>query len=371
MGNTAAPLNADAAACSRTCDVAAIAASIGEVAYNWDIVTDAIVWGANACSVLNVPDAAAIATGRAFARLLAAGGAQSREAAVMRPPSGDAGAGGGYQVQYALRAGAAATPFWVEDTGRWFAGPDGRPQRAHGILRVINERRAREEQLSYLARFDDLTGELNRRNFIETLNAAFDASLKLRSSFGFLVLSVDDLARINEVYGYATGDEVIAACAKRLRDGMRASDHLGRLCGNKFGIILGAAHAEELTAAADRFLAAMRDEVIRTAAGPVAITASAGGVLVPRHAHSVSQVLSRAHEALGAGKLKRRGSMEVFRPNPERDAQRRDTMRAADDIIAALNERRIVAAFEPVVEIGSRRTAFYECLMRSAAPMAR
>ena len=162
----------------------------------------------------------------------------------------------------------------------------------------------------------------------------------------------------------AIGDEVIAACAKRLRDGMRASDHLGRLCGNKFGIILGAAHAEELTAAADRFLAAMRDEVIRTAAGPVAITASAGGVIVPRHAHSVSQVLSRAHEALGAGKLKRRGSMEVFRPNPERDAQRRDTMRAADDIIAALNERRIVAAFEPVVEIGSRRTAFYECLMR-------
>ena len=33
---------------------------------------------------------------------------------------------------------------WVEDIGRWFAGADGRPLRAHGVLRVINERHERE-----------------------------------------------------------------------------------------------------------------------------------------------------------------------------------------------------------------------------------
>ena len=39
-------------------------------------------------------------------------------------------------------------------------------------------------------------------------------------------------------------------------------------------------------------------------------------------------------------------------------------MRAADEIVTALNERRILLAFEPVVETVSRQTAFYECLMR-------
>ena len=39
-------------------------------------------------------------------------------------------------------------------------------------------------------------------------------------------------------------------------------------------------------------------------------------------------------------------------------------MRATDEIITALNERRILLAFEPVVAIGSRQPAFYECLMR-------
>jgi EAL domain-containing protein (putative c-di-GMP-specific phosphodiesterase class I) len=73
---------------------------------------------------------------------------------------------------------------------------------------------------------------------------------------------------------------------------------------------------------------------------------------------------ARAHEALDAAKAKRRGSFEAYRPSVERDMLRRESIRATDEIVAALNERRIVLAFEPVVETRSRRPAFYECLMR-------
>jgi hypothetical protein len=47
---------------------------------------------------------------------------------------------------------------WIEDTGRWFAGPDGRPARAHGTMRVVTERHERQSRLSYLAHHDSLTG---------------------------------------------------------------------------------------------------------------------------------------------------------------------------------------------------------------------
>ena len=43
---------------------------------------------------------------------------------------------------------------------------------------------------------------------------------------------------------------------------------------------------------------------------------------------------------------------------------RRESMRASDEIVSALNERRITIAFEPVVATSTRKTAFYECLMR-------
>src|SRR5262249_46241494 len=53
-----------------------------------------------------------------------------------------------------------------------------------------------------------------------------------------------------------------------------------------------------------------------------------------------------------------------YRPNAERDAMRRDAMRASDEIVAALNERRVTLAYEPVVAANSRKIAFYEFLMR-------
>jgi EAL domain-containing protein (putative c-di-GMP-specific phosphodiesterase class I) len=75
-------------------------------------------------------------------------------------------------------------------------------------------------------------------------------------------------------------------------------------------------------------------------------------------------VLARAQDALHAARAKRHGSFLAYQPNLERDALRRDSVRATDEIVAALNERRIALAFEPVVSAGNRGIAFYECLMR-------
>lgn len=51
-------------------------------------------------------------------------------------------------------------------------------------------------------------------------------------------------------------------------------------------------------------------------------------------------------------------------PNPERETKRRENVRATEEIITALNGRRIFLVYEPVVAVGSRQPAFYECLMR-------
>ncbi len=211
---------------------------------------------------------------------------------------------------------------------------------------------------------DDLTGEVRRRQFLDLLADTLRDAGRLRTSFAMLVVSIDDLARINEAYGFAVGDEVISAVVRRLRTNLRRGDRLGRLAGNKFGLILRNCTPHDLRLAGERLLVAVRDEVILTGTGPVAVSVSIGGIMAPRHAESVHELLTRAHEALSAGKLRRRGSLEIFRPNAEREAMRRENMRASDAIVSALNERRIIPAFEPVVEAGSRRRAFHEGLMR-------
>ena len=152
----------DDAATAQPADPSRILASIGLVPYDWRVDTDTIVWGANAAEVLQLRDIAALATGRGYAGLLDPANTTTRYDAVMLTGGLDAGNGVPYQTEYCLLAGLnGATRLWVEDNGRWFAGPDGRPARAHGVVRVINERHDHQERLAYLSHFDGLTGEMN------------------------------------------------------------------------------------------------------------------------------------------------------------------------------------------------------------------
>jgi len=357
--------SAPAAGADTRLDADDIFRSIGEVPYDWRLDSDALRWGPNAGRVLGIPDLGTIASGRSFAQLVDPKSGPTRSDAVVRSTSPDEGKGVPYQVEYALRpATPSQTQVWVEDTGRWFAGADGKPLRAHGVMRVINERHEREARLAYLSRFDALTGEMNRWAMTEVLEAAVEEAVKLRSSCGFLLVAIDNLGRINEAYGVDVAEEVIAAVAKRVRGQLRGKDHLGRLSGNKFGIILKNCTPDDMLIAADRLLAGVRDEVVQTGAGAVAVTVTVGGVTAPRHARNVREILSRAQDALDSAKSKRRGSFAAYQPNLEREAQRRENVRVTDEIITALNARRIFLAYEPVVAIGSRQPAFYECLMR-------
>ena len=136
---------------------------------------------------------------------------------------------------------------------------------------------------------------------------------------------------------------------------MRGEDTLGRFSGNKFGIVLHDCTPDDMTIAAERLLAGVRDDVVQTAAGPVAVTVTIGGVTAPRHARTVAgNPRARAgiarHRQGQAARL-----VPAYRPNIEREALRRENVRATDEIVAALNERRILLAFEPVVATTDRR----------------
>ncbi len=343
-------------------DAAEILRSIGDVAYEWRLDTDALTWTPNAAAVLGVAGIGDVASGKAYAQRIDDEGGQSRIDAIQQATQSDAGDGVSYQVQYALKRGDEKV--WLEDTGRWFAGPDGKPLRAQGIVRAIGERHEHERQLVQRANFDPLTGELNRACLTEMLAATLDEVVRFRGACGFLLVAIDHLGRLNEAYGFETTEDVIAQVAKRIRARLRGKDHLGRFSGNKFGVVLTSCTTDELAVCAERLLTGVRDEMIATAAGPVAVTVTIGGVTAPRHARTVAEILSRAQDALHAARAKRHGSFVAYRPNVERDALRRESVRATDEIVAALNERRIALAYEPVVAAQSRKVAFYECLMR-------
>jgi diguanylate cyclase (GGDEF)-like protein len=338
-----------------------ILASLGQAAFVWDIATDAIAWSDHAAAVFPDIPAAALASGAEFAKLIEPVGSIRTDAL---GHSSSARGGTAYRIEYGVRTSTSAPVLWIEESGCWFAGADGRPARAQGIVRVNNERHARDEQLVRLLRHDPLTGELNRTHLVASLAESIEEAVRFRASSAFMLIGIDRLARINDAFGFDVADAVISEVATRIRARLRNGDVLGRFSGNKFGLILKNCTVDDINIAAERFLAGIRDDVVPTRSGPVSVTASIGAVSVPRYARNADEAVNRAQETLDMAKRRRAGSFSLWRPNVERDAQRRVNIRVTDEIVTALNERRIAMAFEPVVEARSRDTAFYECLVR-------
>jgi diguanylate cyclase (GGDEF)-like protein len=333
--------------------VSTILATLGQAAFVWDIATDAIAWSGHAAAVFPDIPAAALTSGAEFSKLIEPV-RSIRSDALSPSPLARSGDGAPYRIEYGVRTSTSAPVLWIEESGSWFAGPDGKPVRAQGIVRLNNERHARDEQLERLARHDPLTGELNRTHLIASLAESLEEVTRFRSTCAFMLIGIDHLARINDAFGFDVADAVISEVGKRIRARLRGGDVLGRFSGNKFGLILKNCTVDDMNVAAERFLAGIRDDVVPTRSGPVSVTASIGAVSVPRHARSADEAINRAQETLDMAKRRRAGSFSLWRPNVERDAQRRVNIRVTDEIVTALNERRIVMAFEPVVEARSQ-----------------
>jgi len=340
-----------------------ILASVGQAAFVWDIASDAIDWSDHIGAVFPDIPAGALATGAEYAKLIEPERAVRTDALGHSQPI-RGGEGTPYRIEYGVRTSTSAPVLWIEETGCWFPGADGRPARAQGIVRINNERHARDQQLLKLSQHDPLTGELNRTHLIAALAEAIEETQRFRSACAFMLIGIDHLARINDAFGFDVADAVISEVALRIRARLRGGDVLGRFSGNKFGLILKNCTVDDMNVAAERFLACVRDDVVPTRSGPVSVTASVGAVSVPRYARSTDEAINRAAETLDAAKRRRAGSFSLWRPNVERDAQRKVNIRVTDEIVTALNERRIVTAFEPVVDARSRQLAFYECLIR-------
>ena len=214
--------------------------SVRETAYRWHFPSDRIVWADNAASVLGVTNQTHLNQGRAFALLVDPEHAGRRYDTITEGGAAAPETETRYCLRYRLlpegrRAQAAV---WVEDCGVCSFDADARPISAQGTLRVIDDRRDREERLLYLSSHDELTGQLNRTRLTEELgNLLFDVGRGRRKG-AFLLAAVNDLTLLNETYGYDVGDEVIAIVGRRLARALRGRDCLGRFSSHKFGVIL-------------------------------------------------------------------------------------------------------------------------------------
>lgn len=335
-------------------DPRSLLSSIGEVAYSWHIGTDTLSWGPNALDVLGPLPEAAMSRGLAFAGLVEPGSGRSRYDAIFSSGGHDEGEGVIYRTRY-----ATALPhrqMWVEDAGRWFAGTDGRPASARGVLRL--ERAVRPEELGQPSRD---TGD--RPALIERIEAELAEHLPAERPVVLLVAAIDELARLNDDFGHEATDEIIGVVQERLRSVLRRRDHLMRYSGNRFAILLAGCPADQVEPAARRFIKAVARSAIETARGIALTRLRVGAAVAPDLSRQAGCLVAAAENALTFARSGAVDSAVIARHPSTREP---GTEQPGLDVqaIAALNERRVMLALQPIVRATSRETAFHEALLR-------
>jgi len=334
---------------------------VGEAAYVWDLTTDRIAWAPGALETLEFQDPDALADREAIDRCLEPqfAGQWSRLVDDARRT------GAAITTEYRMILGDGEEA-WVEDRLVWSSGSDDGKGEIHGLIRIVTERKDREIRLAYLASNDELTGHLNRTRLRERLAHTLAYNLRYNTPSAYLVAGIDNLNQINEAYGFDVADEVIVMIAQRLQRVMRDEDDIGRVAGNKFGLILDNCDEESMLQAADRFIAVVRDEVFVTRAGPVSATVSVGGVVLPGDAKTTHDAMCFTEEALDQAKHRGHNCFVAYRARFEIIAARKRNIVIAEQIVRSLKENRILVAYQPIVDAQSKQPALYECLARMA-----
>ncbi|MEU4772127.1 diguanylate cyclase, partial [Micromonospora sp. NPDC023644] len=233
--------------------------------------------------------------------------ATARDGPAGRPGSEPAAPAGALGV-LALYDRLGADEFDDDDlvTLRTFAG--------HAAVAVDNVRVHEEAQRLSLT--DPLTGLWNYRYLRESIRREVERASRFGRMLSVLALDLDRFKAVNDTYGHAAGDAVLAEFARRVRGEIREVDLAFRQGGEEFVLLLPETDARGAAIVAERLGAAVRDAPIAAdghggAAVAIGVTVSIGIAVHPDHGGTGQQVLDAADDALYAAKAAGRDTWRI------------------------------------------------------------
>ncbi|MEP3889437.1 MAG: GGDEF domain-containing protein [Hellea sp.] len=270
--------------------------------------------------------------------------------------------GAQYAVSYKI-AMDDARQIWVEERGERLSGEGARAAEISGVIVNIDSARQAQERAAYSASHDELTGLWNGARMGEGLNHIIAFAQRYGAAALCLRLELSNLSDINDNYGYEIGDSLLKSMASRLEKVIEPPDITARLSGASFAVGYYDIQDGDAHATAQSLNEALSGAPYPTPHGPLFVELKIGYTLLDRQARSASEALSQMRAALQSTS----GSDDLIKgylADMAISPQPRRAETSADDILTALNDRRMSLAFQPIIDAKTRDLHHYECLLR-------
>ncbi len=221
-------------------------------------------------------------------------------------------------------------------------------------IRDITLQRGLETQLAHLTQNDALTGLPNRVTFTKMLEAAMLGNDRGGGTTSVMMLDVDRLKSINDAFGRGGGDRLLRQIGVRLSGFCRERDIVGRLDGDKFGIIQPHTGAPNRIASLVNQIETSFDEPFIIDGRAMTASLSIGMAIYPEHATDAEGLLWAANLSMKQVRLAGGGGSRMF---------------LHEDALAALPPKTVVQANAPKPG-GAAAPADFRGTMRSTQKLA-
>ena len=256
------------------------------------------------------------------------------------------------------------------DSGAWglwhhslLTGRDGRPEAWISHCIDVSKRRTAEEELSWQANHDALTGLPNRELFMERLSG----SLGPGGRVAVLLVDLDDFKVVNDSLGHSAGDRLLSGVAERLCRVLRPTDVMARFGGDEFTVLLPGITSEGYALGVARRLAeALREPLVLDGERRY-VTASVGVSFSGPGEHDPHGLLRDADAAMYRAKEMGKSRCEVFDDSMRERAMERLELESGLRHALADGELRLV--YQPLVTLDDGRVTGVEALLRWDHPI--
>lgn len=258
----------------------------------------------------------------------------------------------------------------ADDSYRWLnlrasclAGENGYAVRCIGVLSDVTAQKLTEERLLHDAVHDSLTGLPNRALFMDRVERAIKRRSTLRKPRAALVLiDLDRFKTVNDSLGFAAGDALLIALARRLESLLTPEDTVARIDGDSFAVLLTARtdnqEVAEFAGALHEFLSQPID-ILEQEIFP---TASIGLAICEDIHQRPEDLLTEAEIAMYRAKRSGKARIEAFDPGMRHEAD--DHLSLESDLRHALERKQIELFYQPIMSFKDDRVAGFEALIR-------
>lgn len=276
-----------------------------------------------------------------------------------------AAAGRSTRTSYRIRRNSGEY-VWFETLLKPIRDEAGELVQLQSASRDISERKAFEEQLTFQALHEPLTGLPNRTLFMDRVNQALARARREESSVVVMFMDLDRFKIVNDSLGHATGDRILAAVARRVRSCIREADTVARLGGDEFGILLEFdVTKREAAAVAERILGQLKPP-FHFSGTEVFLSGSIGIATNLPTTETAEDLLRYADVAMYRAKEAGPGTYRVFDPALDSRATRRLEMESA--LRRALDREELFVVYQPIVSLETGRISGLEALVRWQHP---